>query len=238
MKNKTLISGILFATIIFIFSCGERYPNSPFDKEPHLQSSEYFPLTVGSWWVYEGYELDTNLQPIKLNFKDSITVVCDTVYYNELCTKFLRKRTLVSGKIMEKNLYYYSDNNNLFQYKRYAQVGYMDSLWQIEADFGDNKEYIILDTIVSGDMYGIEYKNSFQLTDFINLNLRGIEYRAIGIRRSYYKKGFMTDATGMPIPLATIDSKTYDYYSKSIGLVYSVDTSGLRETILVDYKIK
>ena len=76
---KYLIT-LIACTVLFISSCKKDVIES---NPPSKPISNYMPLTIGNYWVYDNYKVDALGNETKLNYTDSIYVQGDTVIRGE-----------------------------------------------------------------------------------------------------------------------------------------------------------
>ena len=73
---KKMILLLVIATVAL--ACQkEELPDNP--ENPPVPESNYYPLTIGSYWVYQHYKVDTNGIAIEQNTTDSVIITKDTV---------------------------------------------------------------------------------------------------------------------------------------------------------------
>ena len=69
--------------LVSIFACEKDDMQKLSDNTPNDAKENYFPLTLGNYWVYEDYHIDSLNQEQKLDFIDSIAVSRDTLIHGE-----------------------------------------------------------------------------------------------------------------------------------------------------------
>jgi hypothetical protein len=66
--------------LIMLVSCNQEDSEILQPAAPQEQVTEYFPLTVGNYWVYSIYEADTSLAFVASTMRDSIVVLRDSIH--------------------------------------------------------------------------------------------------------------------------------------------------------------
>lgn len=217
MTNSFFKFGILFFLTFSLFfsSCAEEEePNEP-DEISQL-TSEYYPLTEGSWWEYESETF----------FDDPYTY--RTMVSTE--TKILNGNEYVKLEIDwegAESHFYRCDESNCYENGNSSILGQnyewpflkndapAGTTWTFDYNYdGNPNQYFmtIEETGLSRTVKGIEY------TDVIKVK-----------RQHYYNNPF--DGVW------TEGSEDYSWYAKGIGKIESNDFLGLN-TYLLDYEIK
>lgn len=75
---------LLTCIVALFISCNDDDPNDPNFKNPtvsgrHVKGTDYFPLKIGNYWIYNVYKIDEAGDEILLNYTDSVVVVRDTI---------------------------------------------------------------------------------------------------------------------------------------------------------------
>ena len=81
MKKSALIIG-LGLSLFFFVSCNKKDTSTPVTTTPAV--SDYFPMAVGDYWVYQQTQYDSSGNIIPQTWKnDSVVVKNDTVFNNK-----------------------------------------------------------------------------------------------------------------------------------------------------------
>lgn len=120
---KYILSLIFF---LLTFACSEK-PNSPYTDEFNSDNngtinsnSEYFPTNIGSFWVYNDYNLDSN------NIKIKSTKTFDSVIVSEKLLKagknayhFITYHNNNGNYLMDGNNYFYTEKGKVYTLQDY-----------------------------------------------------------------------------------------------------------------------
>jgi hypothetical protein len=102
MKNVLLILG----SLLIIYSCKK----DEIQKDPPIGASDYLPMNIGNYWVYQQYEIEDSFQDIPSPIYDSIIITKDTLIHNTNYYKFDHYQCyLINNSIQTHNegpLYY------------------------------------------------------------------------------------------------------------------------------------
>jgi len=237
---KKIVSLLVISIFILIYSCTENNPNSPFyDPPPPVEWSDYFPLKVGAYWIYENYDTDSNY--VRLNNSPTY----DTILVDKIMTVEGKECFKVLTKPGTIDCYYYGEDSKLFQLQ--SAILYSARKWMLYNDFNNYKDTIIEDwkyrETTSNPFKGYQaWNKNYRIKDTV-LNFNDNNYNAMGFYH-YFSSNFWSEYfynhRGRII-LA--------YYIKDIGLGYSrteyitndVDLGGFysnyAEKILIKYYI-
>jgi hypothetical protein len=102
MKTNLYVGLILLFGII---SCNEDDNGTPDDL---AETPCYFPLSVGSYWIYNSYEIDSQKNEILIGENDTTFITGDTAINGNTYFVFYGKRWVVGTMKMEK---YYRDSS-------------------------------------------------------------------------------------------------------------------------------
>lgn len=174
----------------FLFSC--KKDEIPQTCSPVVNES-YFPLTVGSYWVYQWYRVDSLGDETVLNSIDTIRIVGDT--------------------IVGVNQYAIFEETNKFETPDIQRYYRRDSLGFL-VDIDNNIFFspsLSEDTIrvSSGGFASIVYQMESSIT---NVDVLAGNFDCRNFR------GTLTP-TGAPIPVDWTEGFLNNYYSKGVGLV-------------------
>jgi len=125
------LSIILLIIFISILSCKKENP-VPISSISDVENS-YYPLTVGSYWIYRWIEIDNETgEMMDFNNRiDSIRVIKDTIIYGNRYAKIYDKNTLLS--ISNPEIYYQRDSLGYivdqFQQIYFSRNNFTDTLF-------------------------------------------------------------------------------------------------------------
>ncbi len=79
MRNLFALS----AVILLLLACQKEEKETIPENNPPVEEPNYFPMEIGSYWVYENYKIDAEGEETKLPELDSVVVSRDTLINNE-----------------------------------------------------------------------------------------------------------------------------------------------------------
>jgi len=138
---KTLILSFAVTALMLIVSCSEDSSTQPTTTD----YSDYYPLSVGSWWVYENWRTDENFVPDSLLSRDS-TVIVSEMLFNGKMAKVRITFDTYSGEAIDTT-YEYFENNTVYNWDQISPFSDEEG-WVVRGDFTKNK-ITILDTNVT-----------------------------------------------------------------------------------------
>ncbi|MFC2130947.1 hypothetical protein ACFLSQ_05895 [Bacteroidota bacterium] len=260
MKNITAIFSILIILLVIVFSCSEKHPNSPYENNETTPAESYFPMTVGSWWVYEEYTYETGKGQWHLSKTDSVTVTGkESIDGKEACRFIHHKTKIMNNHSWQDTSYFSFENDVLYEYRNLR--GYFKSIneWVKIADFNSYNGWLLLDTNGGWDDGGPSFCFfKGKMLKKINVLVDSmIEIKSKRIISKVFEYSSITDgmygcATIINSTRKGIDSFiSKNHFIQNIGLVYNyyfffmipegtqrVTNYMLYKTILVDYEIK
>lgn len=125
MRNKLLWG---FIVVMAIAACEK---NEPEVIEPPVQEPDYFPLTIGSYWVYNTYEIDSLGNETLISENDTIEIIDSTIINNKVYRTFYGKRY---GTSSNKEEQYFRDSNEYIVRESgtitFSQYNFTDTLSQ------------------------------------------------------------------------------------------------------------
>jgi|AntAceMinimDraft_9_1070365.scaffolds.fasta_scaffold06022_1 hypothetical protein len=209
--KKLIIIVLSFGLMSFLISSCEKSSVNPNDPET---TKNYLPMSIGNYWIYQTYLIDTLGIDQPVEMLDSISITRDTIingnkffvfegdtYFNH---DYLRLQRDSSGYIIdESGKIYFSEDN------------FIDTLYYYEHVQNDNIVYMT---------YNIMQENEVVLTvpsgTYSTLNNLGTVY----------------------VPLADITKTFGSYYANNVGQVLSegvfvFSNSGRFESRLVRYHV-
>ncbi|MFH1050320.1 MAG: hypothetical protein V1779_05235 [bacterium] len=245
MIKKILIPALI---IFGLIACSERYPNSPYYDDTESNGNtvknkvRYFPDQIGSYWIYETYDLDT-LDRIELTSLsiDSIIVESELMKANKKAKQFVRYSR--SGLNYQKagEFYYAIEGNKLYSLQTYLSKFFQGMPYQL-VNFSDSEWIKIVDP--DDDLWRIYRMNledvSIPNLPFVKLNGKidvlaswegkeTLNVNGKSIVADEYLITFEFDAD-LTIPLfgninIGIERELYQYYANDIGLVFETLSS-------------
>jgi hypothetical protein len=136
----------LFAAFILINSCSK--DDNPVDI---TDAKVYFPLTIGSWWVYENYELDENGDRILDTREEDSSIVSGI---KTILEKEAKVVTSYDEDGSSEDNYFYTDYSWLYAHSSFFKLP-IEEIWILIADLkGNNWD------IAEYDIPEIEYETS------------------------------------------------------------------------------
>lgn len=248
MKNKTTILSVLALIITFVLiSCSEDSTPTPPAKTDY---SAYYPLTVGSWWVYEEWSTDSNFNPDSLQSRDSVVIEAALMYNGK--NAFMKVTYNTEYGFAMDTTYEYFENNSLYEWTQINPFLDLGEGWIERGSF--TKDYIkYLDTNVTdfiiGDMFSYSGSIKMDLTKGIDkiISLKNKDYTAF----TYNNKAILNGNATIPgvgtLPM-TMDMNMEMFFAKNIGIAQVLTTTNVlmmgmgepdySKRILVDWSIK
>ncbi|MBI5324518.1 MAG: hypothetical protein HZB41_04480 [Ignavibacteriae bacterium] len=233
---------IVIFTIIYLLSCTKDNTTTPQDTET---MSDYMPLTIGSWWKYEQYDVDD----------------FGTRYNKMIYTLTVTETKIVSGKLgfvisaksensdSTHELYYHIEGEELFIFEEEIAEEYGG--WLIFADLNNNL-WTLKDTTEISDSVGIHSESYTNWTikkggqkDF-QLNGRTIQSQEFISELIW----IITDIKESVSDVDTLKFIGHTWYGKGVGMIHRINSEIFthkdnpwpnkeeKETILIDYEIK
>ena len=124
MKLKLFAFSI---SVIFIFSCQKETVIPPCESQI---TRSYFPMEVGSYWIYQWYKVDSSgIEEIQDGKIDTVTIVKDTLIGTSIYKKIQENNSFVTAPIVIKfrrdSLGFLIDrNNNIY----FSSSNFIDTL--------------------------------------------------------------------------------------------------------------
>ncbi|MBI5324519.1 MAG: hypothetical protein HZB41_04485 [Ignavibacteriae bacterium] len=243
MKLSFKFSFVIFF-LLFVLSCSKDNTTDPQSTET---MADYMPLTIGSWWKYEGYEIDNFGN--RYNKSTFILTITGIKYFDGKNTFVLTGQKDNTDSIKEFGYCAIEDEKLLLYITTEAAKGIG---WLVWVDFKSDS-IILKDTTYITDSGGDIIENHDMVTlkkgmkkDFTVKNkiIQAQEFISEGI--------YITKKTkdGIDYFDSTI-STNHNWFGKNVGYIYGTSTfkmSGSNypwpyfqhntETILIDYEIK
>lgn len=121
---------LLMAVATLALACQK---NESDQEIPEIPKTSYIPLTIGSYWVYQEYNVDSNGVETEQNRKDSITVIGDTLI-NGLNYGMLNEYKINLTGIINFDTVYVRDSSGYMVYKDgtifFSSINFTDTLNQ------------------------------------------------------------------------------------------------------------
>ncbi len=187
---------VFSVSVIALFSCGKTK-----EKNTPVAVTDYFPMEIGNYWVYEHYRIDMFGHSTKLPLTDSIVIAADTIingntYYVFEGTDFFKK-----GDNWSILGIYRDSSNYIINHKgeiKLSLANFSDTLHQAVLEY-DSKEYAEI-------IYKMTPANE-------NIAVPAGKFKALNFRGTFIaNKDFIPSGIENPRYLN-------NYYSKGIGLI-------------------
>jgi len=249
MKINNIFLLVILLMGIMFYSCTENESTAPTD--PTLKMSDYFPASVGSWWIYMNYELDSlgnrmsegerdstyNEAIVSMDGKDAIMQISVTVYEDE--TDYDTTYFNIDGS----KLYIYEDD--MFEEGVKAWTLFVDLAaeeWQIMF-YEQHMDTTYFDPMIN-DSVRVKQDMVMDFTGMKDIDkdysIKGQTITAKGIKwkisMDYYSQ------FGDEIESGSGESFIYMWVGKGIGMVHNIaepffgESEG-NERELIDYHI-
>ncbi len=236
--------------MVFLASCSKS--TEPTDS---MNMSEYYPTSIGSWWKYDTWSLDSNGTRIEITSRDSIVSSGTITLKGKNVPLFLAWNLDYIGK-SDTTEYYYAEGSILYAYmpatmSSFLKPGRDTSSWKwgLFADMNGTNWTIINDSL-SKDTLGYTVKQTLKMTGTKgtqkNYSIKG---KTIQSQQFIYNFKLKTTAYLLGQVFSSFDNEMQIefWYGKGVGLVNQITRiikdEGMnlgvnRETILIDYNIK
>ena len=251
MSNR-IFTYLIFLTMIL--ACSERYPNSPYIDDgnniDNKTTPRYFPNKVGSYWIYETYQLDTLNQVVKTSMSyDSVIVVTELMKAGKKAKQFT-KYSKTTGTYQKNGDNFYSlEGTKLFALQTYLTKFFQgipfsfinfsandwikivdpdDDLWRVYRMKFDNTT---IPNLPLGTMTGkVDVLASWEGKKNINIDGHSFEADEYLITFSFNGDVAVPFINSLHI---SIERELYQYYANDIGLVYeSMSSSAISFPLL------
>ena len=216
---KKIVSLLVISIFVLIYSCSEDNPNSPYNyPPPPVKWSDYFPLKVGAYWIYETYKTDSNY--VRLND----TATYDTILVDKIVTvkgKECYKILTNPGTKFPRDNYFYGEGSKVFKLTFPLSNRDTVGVWFLYTDFAvtndtsfDKYNYYWDD--LENDNEGRYYyaKTVYKNTDTV-MTLINKRIKLLGIIEK-----FEFEVSSIWGANTKSNSKCFTYYIKNIGLGY------------------
>lgn len=253
MKSRSIISLLLLSIALFLSlqSCSE--DNSTNDN---TTTKNYFPTTVGSWWIYETFELDSNGVKIQKTLRyDTAKVVGSFNIAGKMATAIEER----SGDNSIDTGYFSYENDKIYTLLSIFDnetIPIKGNQWIIIADFNSTNWTILKDTTLDP----IEVPDFGTLTPTLGItgrkgNATNFVVKGKSIPAQEFvitmKYNLKISIPGVPLPInAPLDIILRIIFGENIGIVvrqmdpYQINFTVFQEKFngsrseLIDYSIK
>ncbi|MBI5324516.1 MAG: hypothetical protein HZB41_04470 [Ignavibacteriae bacterium] len=232
---------LFYIVALFFISC-----NSTTSPTDFGFMSDYYPTSIGSWWKYENWVLDSNGTRTKMISIDSI-VVEDTLYFQGKNAFTIATYSKRGDTVIKFTNYIALENSKIYAYLNLTYSDGYSVPWVKFADLSSNN-WIIVEKNIIRDTLSIrtEFYEKISCSkggivdfNFKNQVLKTQEFITDYIQRTQTVTPNETTGTDM-------ESINQDLYCKGVGLVHSnymmLKNVGFErqgyETTLIDYYIK
>lgn len=142
---KTSITLLLFLSA-FILSCSKD-PLSPEKKTSEPVYSDYMPLKIGNYWIYQYFNTDENGDEIFTNTIDSVFISKDTLIQDRIYYKLEKTRTLwnvyIPSFISDSSGYLLSSPGRLILSPDSTETYQEDSEYYLSTSFSCRKDSLV-----------------------------------------------------------------------------------------------
>ena len=214
-------SGNVFVTVNGKSSAGLLFTVTT--TPPPVNYSEYFPATIGSWWIYDRYLVDTLSQRTSTKFNDSTTVIAQTVKDGKNANMSITYERV--SRLPLDSVYQLYDNGKFYYYSNLVRglpeqwlVGFdgSASTWEVGRQTLTNVElapgYPLSGTLVSTGKV---------LSTTETMNINGQQIPVIKVQVTLNFNGSVI-YSGFPLP-TTFTQTTNIWYAKGVGIAYEIE---------------
>ncbi len=245
--SKFILFMFAMSITTFLFSCSEDSSPTP---PATTDYSAYYPLSVGSWWIYEEWKTDSNFNPDSLITRDSVVIESTTMFNGK--NAFVKVTYDILSGVAIDTTYEYFENNSLYEWTQLNPFTNEQEGWVERGSF--TKDYIkYLDTnvtdLIIGDMFSFSGSIKMDITKGINkiINLKNKDYTAFTYNNSAIIDGNATIPGLGSVPMK-VDMTGEMFFAKNIGIAQTLTTQtalimGMGEPeyskrILTDWSVK
>lgn len=223
MKKQFILYYIATAMLFSFNSCKT-------ENEPSIETQPvYLPMSVGNYWIYQHFIVDSLGNERPLNSFDSVVITNDTLINNKLYYEFGGKQNNIHfHKFLRDSVgYLVTDNGN----KIFSPINFKDTLYKQN----DSLEFNKMNRLIYKFRIKMESVSEIKTTaagDFNTLNARG------------YLTTYYYDSSANLIDFIIASQNTY--YAKNVGIIiqeyqYYNDMKEYKrkfERRLIRYKLK
>ena len=196
MKKQFILYYIVTAVLFSFNSCKT-------ENEPIIETQEvYLPMSVGNYWIYQHYIVDSLGYETPLNSFDSVVITNDTLINNKLYYEFGgRHNNTHFHKFLRDSVgYFVTDNGN----KCFSSFNFKDILYKQNDSLEFNKMNRLIFTLKI-KMESVPEIKTTAAGEFNTLNARG------------YLTTYYYDSSARLVD--TIIASQNTYYAKNVGII-------------------
>lgn len=213
--KKLLILLLLSVLPVVFWSCSDDDDDNPVN--PTVKN--YFPLYVGSNWVYEKYDLDSN------NQRNTISLKIDSAYCSSMTQEQINGTTQnvytlkhISSGVIDPDQKFYVSNGQIYQNYQFIP-GLNFSAFGIDVN-----DYLTIDWLLLIDQNNQNWTSLPQKTlEIPSINVPGVG--DISLTLNLELKGMSVGNGTFTIGNGTVDTKDYELDWKISGTV-KIDVGG------------
>lgn len=241
MKKINNIYFLLFLLSFIIISCNS-------NTSPSIDSfmSEYFPTTIGNWWKYENWVLDSNGVKVNKISVDSV-VIEDTAFWEGKSAFVIVTYSTREDTTIKITNYIAIEGSKLFYYLNLKYSDGDSIPWVKSADLASN-QWVTVEKDIIND-YGSVKTQYYEKTTISKGGTVDFNYKNQVLKtQEFFTDYIQRINTFTPTDTLRTDMEAtnQDLYCKGIGWVYSkyMMTKNLGferqgyETIMNDYYVK
>lgn len=229
MKLKSIL--MFFFAFVLLNSCSDNGS----DPESN-EYKDYYPSTLGSYWIYENYQSDADMGELNLVSRDSVYVAKDTVVSGKKCQMLITINT-TENQISDTSYQRLSDSK-LYVYSEEGNENMPIGGWIQMIDFSKSSG-TVLDSNITTKIQGITISANLKVNYLLDNTSHtfNIDNKSYSVKAYDYTLLMNGNAMGMPI---TVTSKNTMYFVKNIGGVqeYASTELNARGQTKKDYTLK
>jgi hypothetical protein len=212
---KYVFALIAFSILLFS-SCNKDEMET---NEGYVSPPSYMPLTIGSYWVYDIYRIDSLGNEVKLQRVDSLTIKGDTLINNQFYFVYggANYPFPYYEYYLRDSLGYLVDNSGHIHFSTTNFTDTLYSNWEIKPN-GDtlNHRFSMMGTtekninVPAGSFTTLDYRSTFE-----NFDLPLTDPERIIVNHVYKSEGIGTVLSAL-VFLETNSVPSYVYYEKRL----------------------
>ncbi len=192
--------------------------------------------SLGSYWIFENHDIDTNNVVSSTYYTDSMWVAGHPMVDGKMSNMLISLSTQ-NGKQTYDTTYLYHDGNKLFAYVQLPSIPMLDtssavpsSTWMLVSNFDATGSWLLVDTVsvsqdatISGVAVSVNVKtwiNATRYSDTTFTAANGTSYKThLGSVDPMVNGAITPKAFPLPQAIVMTGGNQYQYFADGVGLV-------------------
>lgn len=212
---------LIISAIILLISCSNETVKPVDNKTQHtFLAPEFFPTSVGSWWIVSNYYIDEEGNITETNPDDSIAIVSEKNIYGTTALEIITYST--ETKLPSDTVYRLLEGEQIIEFDEIPFFTFKS--WYTLADFSSEEPWITLDTnlvnfeLATDFKFSGKYVITSQKTDTSTITFKGQEIETVKFKTDYILKGTIMNL----IPIEFTIERT-SVFARNIGLIGAIN---------------